>query len=303
MIKKFFVFFIFVFGFVHAEMQNHYVLGTNGLNSAVKLPGFNLAGIYTHYKANRLKNSKGKNVEVNGERVKGHVTYDYVQLIGAYYSDRCFLGGKYGFMVDIPFVNNSLDFAVLNQSLNLGKSPLRLSDIYLEPINLRWQIKGLSIFTAAGVFFPSGKFRYLSAHNSGLGNYGIMGTLAATYFFDCEKTWSLSFYATYEKHFKKRRVDFYPGDNLCVDWGFGKSFGLINVGIVGYIERQTTNDHGSAVPNFAKRNRDRVYAVGPEIDFLVPQLNGIIIFRYEREFKAALRTQGESYITEAALVF
>lgn len=66
MIKKFFVFFIFVFGFVHAEMQNHYVLGTNGLNSAVKLPGFNLAGIYTHYKANRLKNSKGKNVTVNG---------------------------------------------------------------------------------------------------------------------------------------------------------------------------------------------------------------------------------------------
>lgn len=284
-----------------AEMQNHYILGTNGINSAVKPPcGIGLTGIYSHYHANKIMGPDGRELDVGGS---GHYNNNIVQVIASYYSQRCFLGGKYGCQLDVPFMGAAFDVAVLNQSFS-NNTNMRLSDIYAEPLNVRWEWDRFNLFSAIGVYAPSGKFKPFSDNNTGLGNWGTMFTLAATMFFDCHRTFSFSAYATYEVHFKKRNINFRPGDNLCIDMGLGKKFGkYFTFGAAGYFERQTTRDHGSDVPYIFRNVRDHVWAAGPEFDVVIPQLNGQLSLRYLMEFEAASRMEGSSFFAILGFVF
>lgn len=291
----------FVTTSLSAQMQNHYILGTNGINSAVKPTGVVLAGIYNHYHSHSLKNRSGHSIELLGSN--HHLNINCVQTILAYFTDCCFLGGKYGFQVDVPFLSSSRDFVYYQSSFDVNNN-MRLSDIYTEPLNLRYSFTQFDLFVAYGFYAPSGKYKPFSLQNSGLGNWGHMFTAAATFYFDCARTITFSMYNTYEIHCKKRGIDFRPGDNYCCDWGFGKTFGrFFTLGIVGYYERQTTVDRGDDVPTFLKSVRDQVWSWGPEFDVVIPELNGQLTLRYQMEFAAKARTQGNNFVAALGFVF
>jgi hypothetical protein len=287
-------------GSLSAQMQNHYILGTYGMNSAVKPQlGGTYSNVYTFYKAEHLNDRSGHKVPLSGD--KKELDVQYLQNIFGYYSSAKLLGASYGLQINVPCENFSLDQAEFHRTFEGAGKKLKLGDIYFEPVNFRWNWSRLHFFIAYGAYAPTGKYATNSLKNTGLGNWGQLFTLASTLFFDQGKTFSASAYATYEIHEKKRGSDFRPGDNFCLDWAVGKTFDrVLTIGVAGYYERQWKVDKGSDVPSNAKNVRDKVVAIGPEVDLFIPQMNGHFTARYEFEVQALSRTQGKR-ITALAL--
>lgn len=286
-----------------SALRNHYPLGFNGINSAIR-PADTLiwTQFVNYYHANRLVGSNGKNLPLNG-----HFNEFLTLGVFHWYSDIPFLGGTYGCSVFIPFLSYKGKFTGRNSTVSLGSNAFQLADLHLEPINIMYRYEYLNVYLAYGFYAPTGKFRIFSNANIGLGCWGHQLTLAATYFFDKAKTISASAYATYEIHSKVRGISIYPGDNLCIDWGFGKILNdTFTAGIAGYTEWQTTRDTGKDVPAGTRGETDRVYALGPEIQIAIPECNGlsgVFRFRYEWEFDVRTRPKGRAAIGLATLIF
>lgn len=289
-------------GALFAAMDNHYILGTNGLNSAVKPEGvFIYTGVFTHYHANSLKGSTGKSVYLLGDQ--DHLNINTLQNFFSFYSPLCFFGGNYGCQVNVPLTSSAMDVISLDQSFDVQKT-MRLSDIYVEPLNIRYSWDQFDLFLAYGFYIPTGKSKPFDLSSAGYGNWGNMFTAAGTVFLDCARTWSFSAYTTYEVHSKKRHINYTPGSNICIDWGLGKNFGqYYSLGVVGYFEQQVSKARGSDAPNFSDNEKDRVWAVGGEFGVYVPQICFDLTLRYEYEFGAHLRTQGGTFVAVAALTF
>ncbi len=296
--KKWIAFLIFT-GSLSAQMQNHYILGTYGMNSAVKpVQGCSYSNVYTLYKTDRLNDKKGHRVTLKGKK---ELEAQYLQNIFGYFTSCKFLGASYGFQIIVPCETFSLDQAEFHRTFEGAGKKLKLSDVYVEPIDLRWNWGRLHFFVAYGLYAPTGRYATNSMKNTSLGDWGQLLTAASTLFFDQGRTFSASGYATYEIHTKKRGSDFRAGDNFCLDWAVGKTFDkVLTLGVCGYYAGQWKTDKGRDVPKAAKHVMDKVIAVGPELDLFIPQMNGHLTARYEFEVKAISRTQG-SRITALAL--
>lgn len=290
-------------GSLSAQMQNHYILGTHGINSAVKpIQGGSYSNVYTFYKAEQLNDQKGHKIQLKGH--KKELEIQYLQNIFGYYSSYTIWGASWGCQIDIPCETLSMDQIAYHRTLEGTGKKLKLSDIYLEPVNLRWNWSRLYMFIAYGFYAPTGRYHTNSMKNTSLGDWGHLITSASTLFFDEAKTFSLSAYANYEIHTKKRGSDFRAGDNFCLDWGIGKTFDrVLTLGVCGYFERQLNVDKGRDVPKAAKGVRDKVFSIGPELDLFVPQMNGHLTTRYEFEFGVISRTQGKRATVLALFAF
>lgn len=289
----------------YAVQQNHYFLGTYGINAVEKpTPGFNYTNLFNYYVATKLKNKHGHTIKTKGNGI----FYRDLNIFSYHSGDRLFRG-YYGCQLILPLINQTTEFTFIHKSLRT-ESGMQLSDVYFEPINITWSLPQSYLLAAYGFYIPRGRFNTFARDNIGLGNWGNQFTLACTYFVDCAKTFSISAYATYEFHTKKKGltnpkgVDYHPGQNLCIDWGIGKTINsYLTIGIAGYAEWQTTRDEGCYVPDFVKKVKDRVFAIGPEVDISIPQYCTEFIFRYEHEFGAIGRTEGEMLIAALKVLF
>ncbi len=289
-----------------AAERNHYPLGFNGINAAIRPENSVLNVPFVNfYNANRITGPIGKGLH-------GH--FDEVLFIEVlhWYTDFPFLGGTYGTTLIIPTLSFESRFRSPTTSIRAGGNAFLLGDIYFEPFNVNYRFKYLQIYWNYGIYMPTGKFQGLTP-SYGLGCWGHELLLAMTYFFDKKKTFSASFFATYEIHSKLRGLNYYPGDNLCIDWGVGKQLGKTwTVGVAGYAEWQTTKDTGRDVPPGIDGGIDRVYAIGPELIFALPEkkcfwgnvsFSGNINGRYLVEFCAFNRTEGQAKILEGIFIF
>jgi hypothetical protein len=116
---------------------------------------------------------------------------------------------------------------------------------------------------------------------------------AGTYYFDDERTWSLSFLSRYEMPTKRQDgVDIHAGDNFSFEWGFARNVQQIcDIGVSGYCSWQTTLDTGSDVTYV--NVHDRAFAAGPEVQYFSPELKLGYHLRAWWEFGVRDRTQGE----------
>lgn len=273
------------------------------MNSAVKPElGCTYSNVYTLYKADQLNDRSGHQTKLKGS--KKELEAQYLQNIFGYYTSCKLLGASYGFQINVPCETVSLDQVEYHRTFEGAGKKVKLSDIYIEPVNFRWNWSRVYFFIAYGAYAPTGRYETNSMKNTSLGAWGQMLTGAATLFFDQGQTFSASAYATYEIHSKKRGSDFRAGDNFCLDWAVGKTFDkVLTIAVAGYYERQLKIDKGSEVPQAAKNIRDKVIAIGPELDLFIPQMNGHLTARYEFEIKAISRTQGKRITALAVFAF
>lgn len=286
-----------------AAERNHYPLGFNGINSAIR-PADTIVWtqFLNYYTANHLVGPNGRNIHAEG-------FFDELITLGVYhwYSDIVIPftgGGTYGHSVFIPMLGLKSKFDGPGFRFRAGSNAFQFADLHLEPINIAYRYEYLHVYCAYGFYMPTGKFKPFDPSNIGLGCWGHQLTYSATYFFDCEKTFSASAYATYEIHTKMRGKDFYPGDNLCIDYGIGKIFNKVFVaGVAGYVEWQTTKDTGRDAPPDTHGGTDRVYSAGPELQYLFPGDKGVFRLRYQFEFDVRNRTKGQAAIALLTLIF
>jgi len=124
-----------------------------------------------------------------------------------------------------------------------------------------------------------------------LGYWTFMQTAGATWYIDEGKTWAVSALNRYEFNTEQRDTHVTPGQAYTLEWGLSKTVAQgIDLGAVGYFQQQVTANSGAP-----SSSRSSVAAVGPEINLMIPNAKLFVSLRYNYEFMAESRAQGQTF--------
>jgi hypothetical protein len=112
-------------------------------------------------------------------------------------------------------------------------------------------------------------------------------------YFDRAKKWHISGLASYDLNRGARGIDLTRGDTVQFQGGAGKTLGIVDFGLAGYALWQVRDDRGNDVPESVRGARDRVFGLGPEIDFTLAPLRSRIALRYCHDVAVNARPLGQ----------
>ena len=260
-----------------AHAGGHYVPGVEGLQGAsVPPPGMYYLGYLVNYSIDELR-APGSSNAIPGNNMTGTVSALANRFV--YISSTKVLGADYGFEAIVPVVRKSLAFA--------GESNTGVGDVYLGPLVLGWHGGNWDAVAAAGVWFDTGNSDSIS--KPGNGYKSTMLTGGGTYYFDAAKKWTGSALVRYEMN-SSNDAGFEPGDQVTMEWGFGKSIGPVQVGVVGYDQWQTSKDSGTG----STGNKSARHAIGAEVVYPLMKEAGVMLkAAYYNEYSAKGGTNPE----------
>ena len=261
-----------------AQPSAHYVPGSEGVKgSSLPPPGFYFRDYNYFYWADRLNGSSGQK--------SGPPNFDvftYANIPRAIWvTDTKFLGGYVGVDALLPLVDQHVRAGGFN-STTFG-----IGDFFGEG-TLSWHIKQFDFAVGSGVWAPTGDSGPMTTR-VGAGFWTFMQTAGATWYVDEAKTWAVSALSRYEFNTEQRDVHVTPGDAYTLEWGVSKSVCKeADLGVVGYYQQQVNgnSDHKSPI--------NRVAAIGPEVSFMFPKQMFFVSLRYNYEFMAKNRAQGNA---------
>jgi len=259
----------------------HYVNGVEGIKaSTLPPPGFYYRMYNVFYQADALNDSNGDELKVDFDL---KVFANVHRLI--WISDFKFLGADYGADIIVPLVSTDMEIG----AMGVDDSQFGLGDICIEPLLLSWHGSMYDAAFGMALYVPSGDYDKTEPASPGKDMWTGMFTLGGTAYFDTEKTWSASILARYETHSDKGDTDINPGDDFHFEWGIAKTLGQIwDVGMTGYCQWQVTEDGGKA----ASKNKDSIYAFGPEVNVFIPPAKLFVSLRSLWEYGAEDRPEG-----------
>ena len=271
-----------------AILGGHYPAGAEGIKGAsLPPPGVYFKDYNFFYFANEFKGPQGPPV------------FDVFAYVNAprliWMTDLKVLEANYGMDVIVPFGYTSVKAG--GPGVQAQRS-FGLADIQIEPLLLGWHWKQFDLSAAYAVWVPTGDFDLNDGSKQGKGFWSHMLTLGGTWFPDEEKTWAVSLLNRYEFHHQNNDMNVTPGQTLTVEWGLSKSLSkLVDVGVIGYYQQQTTSDRGDGIPAVVSVSnlKDRVVGVGPEITIVCPKTGIFTSLRYIREVEASDRSAGNLF--------
>ena len=167
-------------------------------------------------------------------------------------------------------------------------STFGIGDFFAEG-TLSWHLKQFDFAVGSGVWAPTGDSGPHTTR-AGKGFWTFMQTAGATWYIDEEKTWAVSALNRYEFSTEQRDSHLIPGQTYTLEWGVSKSVCKeSDVGVVGYYQQQVNPNEGSSFSS-----RSRVAAVGPEVSCMFPKQMFFVSLRYNYEFMAESRAQGNA---------
>ena len=266
------------------DVGSHYTNGVEGLNcGSVPPPGLYLRSYNLFYTADRLNDDDGDDVGA-GFNVNVLATVQRVIWI----TDWKLLGADYGMDAALPLVYTDIDV----DAAGVDDELLRFGDIWLEPLLLGWHGFCWDAGAGLGLYAPTGCYDRDHAATPGLNYWTGMLTLSGTYYFDPDKIWNASILCRYETHAEHQSDDIVMGDDFHFEWGVGYRFAeLWQAGLTGYCQWQVTEDSGDDV-TYDKSDKDRVFAIGPEVNYTVPDWKLNAALRTQVEFGARDRSEG-----------
>ena len=267
---------------LHAQSPSftgHYVPGIEGImGSSVPPPGFYLRDYNAFYTADRLNMSNGDKRGVNFSAA------GYANVIrGIWVTDWKVLGGNFVMDALVP-----LQYKQIKVN-GFKDSEFGIGDICIEPAVISWHGQQWDAACGYSLWLPTGDSQVGTA-DPGKGFLEHMVTAGTTYYFDKEKSWTLSLLNRYTISQEEAATHITPGNAWTLEWGLGKKINpLVNLGVVGYYQLQTTKDCGDN----ASSDRDQVLAFGPEIRLASPDIGLFTSLRYQLEVMAKDRPQGQ----------
>ena len=293
---------ILIGSYCEAQYKGDHIAGTVGLESGSQgPPGIYVGNLLWVYPTSTIKDANGNSVNQRGSLTS---TLDGIVLSAV--TNYKFLGANYGATVVLPFIQNRIQLNSLDSS-----SGFAYTDMIVTPVSLGWHLQQTDVTALYNIYIPTGKFDASGHDNSGLGMVGNEFSLGSTHYFDPMKSWNLAGTFSLEFHTDKSGTDINVGDLATVEYGFGKKFYkkvsgpipmVMNVGAAGYAQFKVTGDSGSDVLPALRGFKDRVFALGPEFDLFIPKPRLSIVARYEPEFGARVRTQGQTIVFSLAWV-
>ena len=267
-------------GILQAQPSAHYVPGSEGIKGASLPPPGVYARDYNYfYWANQFNNSSGNHASPPNFDV---FTYANIPRV-IWITDTKFLGGYVGVDALLPLVDQHL------KAGGYDSSTFGIGDLFGEG-TLSWHTRQFDFALASGVWAPTGVSGGPPSTQAGAGFWTFMQTAGVTWYIDEAKTWAVSALNRYEFNTEQQDTDVIHGQTYTLEWGVSKTLAkIIDVGPVGYFQTQVNPNSGTSYSN-----RSRVAAVGPEISVAFPKQMIFLSARYNFEFMADSRAQGNA---------
>ena len=266
---------------INAQPAAHYVPGSEGLTAAtLPPPGFWLRDYNWFYYADQANDASGN--KTPGQNPKAIIYANVPRLL--WITDVQVLGGYLGMDALVPFAYKKL------QAGSFDDATFGVSDPFVEGT---WSAhtKQFDFALGFGVWIPTENFNAQNPTWAGLGYWDYMFTAGLTWYPDEQKKWSISALNRYEINAQQDDTGITPGQVYTVEGGIGYGVSkIVTLGAVGYYQQQTTISTGGN----SSRERGRVAAIGPEIATFFPSAMLGVSLRYEYEFLAESRLQGNT---------
>jgi hypothetical protein len=267
-------------GLLQAQPSAQYVPGSEGIKGASLPPPGVYARDYNYfYWADQVNNSSGHSA---GPPNFDAFTYANIPRV-IWITDTKFLGGFVGVDALLPLVDQHVKAGAFD-STTFG-----IDDFFGEG-TLSWHLKQFDFAVGSGVWAPTGDSAPQPTTRIGAGYWTFMQTAGATWYIDEEKTWAVSALNRYEFNTEQRDTHVTPGEAYTLEWGVSKTLAkVVDLGAVGYYQQQVTANSGAPASS-----RNRVAAVGPEVNVAFPKQMFFVSLRYNYEFMAENRAQGNA---------
>lgn len=285
----------------HARAQNRgvYPLGMSATNSGVTPePGFSYSNQLLIYSRDK---SRGPNGEVLATG-SNSVVMDMNTL--AWVSKKKIPGGaKFSMTATLPVAKNSLtsDFT---GPVSGGAG---LADSYYQPFILGWDKERVAVRAVYGFLAPTGSFRAGANNNVGSGYWTHAFSSGQTFYLTKDRKTIASAFQMYEIHTKQEDTGIHPGQTINLDFSLMRALPVgdkpwLQVGVVGYNQRQTTARRGPGVTPEQEAARYKVNALGFASNVNLPRRINVG-FKYFQEFSNRSTFQGHSIQISGAIKF
>jgi len=278
-----------------AQAQNRgvYPLGMSATNSGVTPEsGFSYVNQFLFYSRDESKGANGE-VLATGQN---SVMMDMNTLVWVSKGNIGFLGGPlFSMSATIPIANNSLT-SDIQGGIGGGGG---LADSYYQPFILGWRTKRVDVRAVYGFLAPSGRFNVGGHNNVGSGYWTHAFSSVQTFYLTANKSTAISAFQMYEIHTTQEGTQIHPGQTFNLDYSVTRVLPLQNdlnlqIGMVGYEQRQTTDKTGPGITPADASARYKVNALGFATSLMLPKRRASVGLKYFREFENRSTFQGYS---------
>jgi len=286
-------------GTVWAQNRGVYPLGMSATNAGVTAgPGFTYVNLFILYARNESKGADGDVIAT------GHnsVLMDLNSFV--WVSRKQILGATYSTSATLPIANNSLASDATG-SISGGGG---FADSYYQPVILGWKTERLGIRAIYGFLAPTGRFEAGASDNVGSGYWTHVLASGQTFYLTGDKRTAISAFQMYEFHTTQDGTGVQPGQTINLDYSVTRMFSLgeessLQLGVVGYEQRQTTDKSG---PGISPAQADAHYAVnalGFAGNVSLPARGVGLGLKYYKEFSNRSTFQGYSLQISGSVAF
>lgn len=283
-----------------AQNRGVYPLGMSATNSGITPePGFTYSNLFLYYSRDQSKGSAGEVVATGSNSVlmdmNSFVWVSGKEILG---------GGRYSASATLPIANNSLASDATGAISGGGG----FADSYYQPVILGWRNARGGFRVIYGFLAPTGRFEVGAADNVGSGYWTHVLASGQTFYLTSDKRTAVSAFQMYEFHGRQEGTGIRPGQNINLDYSVTRMLPLrddldLQVGLVGYEQRQTTAKSGPAITEEQATARYAVNALGFTTNLSFPGRRAGLGFKYYKEFSNRSTYQGNSVQISGSLTF
>jgi hypothetical protein len=275
-----------------AQLNTQHIKGTVGLKSGSQAPAgvYFIAPLVYVYNADEVKDGDGNRLPFAAD-LTTHMYGGGISVV----TNRKLLGGSYGFQVVFPVgANNRMQGTEIDANPGAG-----LTDSVITPINLGWHWKHADATAGYTIFVPTGRYTDGANNNTGLGMWGQELSVGTTVYLNESRRWHAATLATFDFQSKKEDSETKVGNVMNLEGGLGGDFlkGGLTTGVNYYATFKLTDDQIEGLPNILIRGKNKVFAVGPEVQLALAKNNtlyGFLKVNYQWEVYARTTTQGSA---------
>jgi hypothetical protein len=283
-----------------AQNRGVYPLGMSATNSGVTpAAGFSYGNQLIYYARDEVKDDDGVTLPIGGLNA---VLMDMNSFIWA--SRRTIVGARYSATATIPLARNSLTSDVHGR-ISGGSG---LADSYFLPLILGWERDRMSLRAMYGILAPTGRFKAGADDNVGSGYWTHTLSSGQTFRLLARQTLVISLFEMYERHTAQRGTSIRPGDTFDLDYSIMRAVARqaelrLEVGLAGYVQRQTTAKTEPNVSPESSSTRYAVNALGVAASGVFPKHRASVALKYFDEFANRATFEGYSVQLAGAIAF
>jgi hypothetical protein len=283
-----------------AQNRGVYPLGMSAINSgATPSAGLTYTNLFILYSRDESRGDDGELLASGSNSV----LMDMNTFVWA--SRKRVLGGaRYAASATLPFANNSLASDATG-ALSGGGG---FADSYYQPVILGWETPRLGLKAIYGFLAPTGRFTAGASDNVGSGYWTHVVASGQSVYLTSDKRTAISAFQMYEFHGTQDGTDVKPGETFNLDYSVTRTVGLttdtqLQLGVVGYEQRQTSDRRGPAVTPDQASTRYAINALGLAASINLPARKTSLGLKYFDEFANRSTVQGYSLQISGSVTF